>query len=89
MSKINFQPYNDILLVKKLSQETKNSAGIYIPTTAKTNRYEVLSVGEDVKYCTVGDVVMIEERRIINEVKSGEEVNHIIREMDCYGKFKI
>lgn len=89
MSKINFQPYNDILLVKKLSNEVKNKNGIYIPSTAKTNRYEVLAVGEDVKYCSVGDVVMIEERRIINEIKNEEELSHIIREMDCYGKFKL
>jgi chaperonin GroES len=90
MSKINFKPNEDRVLVEPAEAETKTASGLYIPDTAKEKpqKGKVIAIGEGLKdkpvTVKVGDSILYGKY-------SGTEINIdgkeylIMRNSDIFG----
>ena len=84
------QPFGKYLLVKEEKKEDKRTnSGIIIEVGTLQNKDEVtvVGVGDEVQKCTIGDRLLVNKRRFVNEIKgeNGETLK-FIHEADCYCK---
>ena len=90
MSKINFKPNEDRVLIEPAEAETKTSSGIIIPDTAKEKpqKGKVIAVGEGLKdkpvTVKVGDNVLYGKYAGTEITIDGKEY-FIMRNSDIFG----
>ncbi len=94
---MNIRPLGDRVIVRRVEEETRTAAGIYIPDSAaeKPSEGEVLAVGKG-RVTDNGDLipmnVKVGEKVIFgkyagNEVKVGDETYLIMKEEDILGVY--
>lgn len=90
MSKINFKPNEDRVLVEPAEAETKTASGIFIPDSAKEKpqRGKVIAIGEGLKdkpvTVKVGDHVLYGKYSGTEVTLDGKEYL-IMRNSDIFG----
>jgi chaperonin GroES len=95
MSKINFKPQDDRILVKQFNPETKTASGIILPGESKDLAYrgEVIAIGAGVRNrdgslrpinVNVGDTIIF-GKFSYNEIKLDDEEFLVMREDDVIG----
>lgn len=93
MSKINFKPLADRVVIEPLAAETKTASGIYIPDSAKEKPQQgkVVAVGNGTKdeplIVKVGDIVLY-GKYSGSELKLNGADYLIMRESDILGIIK-
>lgn len=83
------QPFGKYLLVKEEKKEDKVVNGVIVEIGALQNKDEVtvVAVGDAVTKCSIGDRLLVNKRRFVNEVKDSEgKPLKFIYEDDCYAK---
>ena len=86
---MKLQPLADRIVAKSLEAESKTSAGLYIPDSAKKKSQmgEVLAIGVDVKEVKVGDQIIYSEYGP-NEVKIDGQELLLLKEEDVLAVVK-
>ncbi len=98
MSKMNFKPLYDRVLVERLESESKTSGGIIIPDTAKEKPMEglVVAVGNGTR-SEKGDIVPLQVKpgnKVLfgkwsgNEIKLDGKDYLVMKESDIMGIFE-
>lgn len=81
-------PFGKYILVQEPKlEELKTKTGILLPKSQDNrNLVDVVAVGEKVEKCTVGDRLLVDKRRLVNEYIDNGEIYKFVLEDDCYAK---